>query len=138
MPQRRRSRQGREGLFRASRLASTLLVLFIPSRDRANRPVRQEQWVQRALKCLGELFGGATAYPRGKGVWRDDAQDGILLFDEPVVVQCYTTANLIERHADELREFLIEMGTELRQGAVGFVIDKDYLEIDFPLREERR
>jgi hypothetical protein len=32
---------------------------------------------------LGNLFGGATAYPRGKGVWRDDEQGGKLPFESP-------------------------------------------------------
>ena len=74
-----------------------------------------------------------TAYPKGKGVWRDDEQGGRLLFDEPVVVQCYTSDEAIRRQARALREFLVLMGTECRQGAVGFVIDRDYLEIRFPL-----
>ncbi len=48
-----------------------------------------------ALKVLGECFGGATAFPQGKGVWRDDAQGGKLLFDEPVVIQCYTNEDAL-------------------------------------------
>lgn len=133
MRKRRQSRRGREELFDATKLASSLLVLFIPSRDRLERPIDQAGWVRRALETLGKLFGGATAYPRGQGVWRDDAQGGKLLFDEPVVVQCYTSAAALEGEARRLREFLVRMGTECRQGAVGFVIDRDYLEISFPL-----
>ncbi len=83
------------------------------------------------------MFGGATAYPKGKGVWRDDDQDGKLLFDEPIIIQCYTSEDAIERQAGALREILIRMGTECRQGAVGFVIDRDYLEIRFPLPRKR-
>src|SRR5688572_24372367 len=76
----------------ASKSASTLLVLFIPSHDRSGTPIDQNRWVDEALGALGSLFGGATAFPKGRGVWRDDAQGGKLLFDEPVVVQCYTAA----------------------------------------------
>ncbi len=119
----------------ASKAASTLLVLFIPSQDREGALIDQEFWVQEALTVLGRLFGGATAFPQGKGVWRDDAQGGKLLFDEPVVIQCYTSDDLIEREALALREFLHRMGREARQGAVGLVIDRDYLEIGFPLDE---
>src|SRR5258705_187512 len=75
----------------ASKSASTLLVLFIPSKDRSDQPIDQAYWVEEALKALGELFGGATAFPQGRGVWRDDAQGGKLLFDEPVVIQSYTS-----------------------------------------------
>jgi hypothetical protein len=30
---------------------------------------------------------------------------------------------------------LIRMGKEARQGAIGLVVDRDYLEIRFPLKE---
>jgi hypothetical protein len=119
----------------ASKSASTLLVLFIPSRDRFDQPIDQGYWVGQALEVLGTLFGGATAFPQGRGVWRDDAQGGKLLIDEPVVIQCYTSEEALERQAVALRDFLVRLGTEARQGAVGFVIDRDYLEIQFPLPE---
>ena len=83
----------------ASKAASTLLVLFIPNRDRTDQPIDQGYWVDETLNTLGTLFGGATAYPQGKGVWRDDAQGGKLLFDEPVVIQCYTSEQAIESRA---------------------------------------
>ncbi len=79
------------------------------------------------------MFGGATAFPQGRGVWRDAAQGGKLLFDEPVIVQCYTSEAALEENAPALREFLMRMGREARQGAIGFVIDGDYYEISFPL-----
>jgi hypothetical protein len=121
--------------FGASKAASTLLVLFIPSRDRTNQAIDQNYWVDETLKTLGTLFGGATAFPQGKGVWRDDAQGGALLLDEPVVIQCYTSEQAIESQAEELKGFLHRMGREARQGAIGFVIDRDYLEIGFPLEQ---
>jgi len=85
------------------------------------------------LKTLGMLFGGATAFPQGKGVWRDDAQGGKLLFDEPVIIQCYASEQAIESRTADMRRFLHRMGREARQGAIGLVIDRDYLEIGFPL-----
>src|SRR3982750_4040710 len=111
----------------ASKGASTLLVLFIPSRDCTDQAIEQGYWVAEALKALGTLFGGATAFPQGKGVWRDDAQGGKLLFDEPVVIQCYTNEQAIESRTADLRRFLHRMGRDARQGAIGLVIDRDYL-----------
>jgi hypothetical protein len=122
-------------LLGASKAESTLLVLFVPSRDRQGDTIDQEMWVTEALKVLGEAFGGATAFPQGRGVWRDDAQGGKLLFDEPVVIQCYTSEKALKQEAGRLREFLIRVGTGARQGAVGFVIDRHYLEISFPLEK---
>ena len=123
------------GSLGASKAASSLLVLFIPSKDRSDAPIDQSFWVSEALNAFGTLFGGATAFPQGKGVWRDAAQGGKLLFDEPVIIQCYTSEYLIEERIIDLREFLHRMGREARQGAIGLVIDGDYLEIGFPLEE---
>jgi hypothetical protein len=53
-----------------------------------------------------------------------------------VVIQCYTSDEVIEQQAEPLRQFLVRMGTEARQGAIGLVIDRHYLEIQFPLDEK--
>ena len=124
--------------FAAAKAESTLLVLFIPSVDRLQRPIDQKTWVDQALEVLGTQFGGATAFPKARGVWRDDANGGRLVFDEPVVIQCYTNPKALEVRAAALREFLVQMGEETNQGAVGLVIDRDYLEIQFPLKEQPR
>jgi hypothetical protein len=50
-----------------------------------------------------------------------------------VVIQCYTSDESLTGHLDDLRAFFQRLGVEGRQGAVGFVIDRDYLEISFPL-----
>ena len=42
----------------------------------------------------------------------------------------------METQADSLRRFLVRMGTEARQGAVGLVIDREYLEIRFPVEQD--
>jgi len=78
-------------------------------------------------------MGGATAFPRGLGVWRDDAQGGKLVWGKPVLIQCYTDEATLEQNANPLRNLLINMGTETNQDAVGFVVDQDYYEIHFPL-----
>ena len=123
-------------VLQAQKNASTVLVLFVPSVDRYDQPIEQEYWVTECLSVFGHLFGGATAFPQGRGVWRDDARGGQLIFDAPVIVQCYTSESALEGNAESLRSFLVRLGKEGRQGAVGFVIDRDYLEIRFPLEEE--
>jgi len=117
--------------FGADKAEGTVLVLFIPSVDRNELPIDQERWESEALTVLGNLFGGATAFPQGRGVWRDDERGGRLVFDAPVIVQCYTSVEAIDESADDLRAFLVRLGEEARQGAVGFVIDRTYLEIRF-------
>ncbi len=118
--------------FRGAKSSSSLLVLYIPSVDRNDVAVDQERWVEEALTMLGAHFGGATAFPRARGVWRDDSNNRRLIFDQPVIVQCYTSEESLDDHGEVLHGFLQRMGTETNQAAVGFVIDRDYLEISFP------
>jgi hypothetical protein len=118
---------------------TTLLVLFIPSADRAGGGLgnkEQKRWVRKAMKLLGKKFHGATAFPRGWGVWRDDAQGGSLVWDRPVLIQCFTSEDALRQHSGALREFLVDLGTRTNQGAVGLVIDRTYYEIEFPLQGE--
>ena len=42
--------------------------------------------LDEALGALGELYGGATAFPQARGVWRDDERGGVLVEDQPVVI----------------------------------------------------
>lgn len=119
-----------ERALQADKRESTLLVLFIPSCDRDESPIDQERWVTAALAFLGRRFGGATAFPQGRGVWRDDRRGGRLVFDKPVIINCYADETALEAGADELRAFLVDMGTQTAQGAVGLVIDRDYIEIE--------
>ena len=98
-----------------------LLVLFVPSVERdGTTPVDQPRWVEEALGLLGTVFGGATAYPKARGVWRDDGREGNLVFDEPVVVHCYTTPAAIEDATNlaRLATFCRRMGREANQGEI--------------------
>jgi hypothetical protein len=109
-----------------------LLVLFVPSVERDGKTrVDQARWVDDALGMLGSVFGGATAYPKARGVWRDDDRGGSLVFDEPVVVHCYTTPDAIEDAGplSRLAAFCRRMGREANQGEVGLVIADEYFAI---------
>lgn len=57
----------------ADKAVSTLLVLYIPSKDRSEQPIDQKFWVELALQVLGKCFGGATAFPQRGG---EDAASG--------------------------------------------------------------
>lgn len=107
-----------------------LVVLFVPSveRDGATQ-IDRDRWVQEALTMFGTAFGGATAYPRAKGVWRDDERGGALVFDEPVVIHCYVTPDTIEdaENLGKLGAFCRRMGGATNQGEVGLIIDGEYL-----------
>ncbi|MBI4403036.1 MAG: hypothetical protein HY537_02675 [Deltaproteobacteria bacterium] len=109
-----------------------LVVLFVPSVERdGTTPIVQPHWVDAALEMFGHVFGGATAYPKAKGVWRDDERGGMLVKDEPVVVHCYTTPVEIEdgRNLAEVGAFCRKMGREAHQGEVGLIVGDEYFAI---------
>jgi hypothetical protein len=99
---RRKPRNGRKALSGGRK--RVLVVLFVPSVERdGTTAVDQQRWVDASLEMFGRVFGGATAYPKAKGVWRDDERGGALVMDEPVVVHCYTTPAISRTIATSLR-----------------------------------
>jgi len=108
--------------------AGTLqITLFVPSVDRNGKPIPQVKWREEALRVFGRLFRGATAFPPGRGVWRDDAGQGELVFDDTVLVTSYVAPKLLTVAAlSELRQFLHRLGRETRQGEVGIIIGGSY------------
>lgn len=109
-----------------------LVVLFVPSVERdGTTPIEQDRWVDAAWEMFGRVFGGATAYPKAKGIWRDDERDGALVKDEPVVVHCYTTSDDIKDPGNlaEPGGFCRTMGRNARQGEVGLVFGDEYFAI---------
>ncbi len=103
------------------------ITLFIPSVGRDGQEVEQEFWREQALAVLGRAFRGATAFPPGRGVWRDDEREGQLLFEQIVLVTSYAReVDVTEESMRELRGFLHQMGREARQGEVGVVVDDTY------------
>src|SRR3989442_13015306 len=90
---------------------STLLILFIPSVDRHMNEINQGYWETSSLELLGARFGGATAFPRGRGVWRDDKQGGRLVFDPPIVGHCYTSPEAARENHEAFRASLVRLGT---------------------------
>lgn len=92
-----------------------------------------------ALSELGTVFGGATAYPQARGVWRDDERGGALVFDEPVVIHCYMTPEAIEDEGNlsRLASFCRRMGREANQGEIGLVIADEYFAIRDFTEDER-
>jgi hypothetical protein len=108
-------------------VGTSLVVVFIPSQDRDGQPIDQEYWVDEVLTTLGRLFRGATAYPRDRGVWRDDERGGSLLKEEPVIVFSYVGEGALTTAAlGDVYRTLSRMGRQANQGEIGVVIDGKY------------
>jgi hypothetical protein len=63
-------------------LGTVHLMVFVPSADKDGRKWKGPPWTRPTLEILGRLFRGATAYPKGLGVWRNDQAGGKLVFDD--------------------------------------------------------
>jgi hypothetical protein len=108
-------------------VGTSQLVAFVPSKDRFGNLIQQDFWVEEVLRTLGNLFRGATAFPRGRGVWRDDQQGGQLILEEPVIVFSYIPETALTATAlEELYRTISRMGRETCQGEIGIVIDGKY------------
>lgn len=107
------------------------VTLFVPSTDRYGEPVDQAYWTEQALATFGRLFRGATAFPAGRGVWRDDQRGGELVYDDTQMVTAYVAAGAFDDDEvlKHLRAFLCRLGREAGQGEVGIVIDGVYFGI---------
>jgi hypothetical protein len=112
-----------------TRTGDRTLQLFVPSVDRDGGPVPRGQryWTEVALELFGRLFGGATAFPPARGVWRDDARGGALVYDDTVIVFSYIGGDVLENTQEEaIFEFIQRLGREGKQGEVGLFIDGTY------------
>lgn len=107
------------------------VTLFVPSVDREGEPIDQAYWAEQAITTFGNLFRGATAFPPGRGVWRDDERGGALVYDDTQMVVSYVSGEILgdEEVLKLLRGFLCRMGREANQGEVGIVIDGSYFGI---------
>lgn len=107
------------------------VTLFVPSVDRFGNAVDQAYWADQALAVFGRLFRGATAFPPGRGVWRDDEHGGQLVYDDTQMVTSYAPESALQ-DAEVLKHlsvFLCRMGREANQGEVGIVISGIYFGI---------
>jgi len=109
-------------------LGTAHLMIFVPSADRHGKKLRGPSWTRPVLRTLGKLFRGATAYPKGLGVWRDDQAGGKLVLDDTTIVFSYVApTDLTNESLREFRAFFHRMGRETNQGEMGLVLDGHYI-----------
>jgi len=128
------TKQRAEGAARAlgasQPLGTAHLMIFVPSVDRDGRKIKGPSWTKPTLETLGKLFRGATAYPKGLGVWRDDRAGGKLVYDDTTIVFSYVAPkDLTPAALGKLRMFLHRMGRVANQGEIGVVLDGHYIGI---------
>ena len=106
-------------------LGNVLFVLFIPSKDKHGKDLKDaELWISAAGDKLTELFGGATEMPPAKGKWYNE-ETGKIIAESVVLIHSYATEARAndEKRIKVLAEFLHRMGRDTNQGEVAVVID---------------
>lgn len=109
------------------------LYIFVPEGQRASTetPVDvQDRWVMKLLRLCSELFGGATAYGRGVGVWRPDTgKNAKTHWDRVTVIQAWIKPELPEKEErlTRLGRKLTEMRRDLRQEEVGCILNGEWI-----------
>jgi len=106
-------------------LANILFILFIPSKDKNGKDLKDpELWTSAAGDKLTELFGGATEMPPARGKWFNEETKKIIP-ESVVLIHSYATEMKAndESRIRILAEFLHRMGRETNQGEVAVVID---------------
>ncbi|MCS7018719.1 MAG: cyclic nucleotide-binding domain-containing protein [Cytophagales bacterium] len=100
---------------------SNNIGIFIPTTIDVNKAIDTKPYVERTLNFLAERFGGATS-KQAKGVWNSE-QAGLV--EETVyVVYTYVTHSDMNRHLDEVIEYVKSLKKELRQEAMAVEINK--------------
>jgi hypothetical protein len=130
------------GIFNAEQESNgTLLVLFIPSKDKDGKDLNdQDVWASSAGSLLTELYGGATNMPPAEGRWYNEETKTIIT--EPVIlIHCYLRQGVVndEEKYKKVAEFLHRMGKKTKQGEVVFVLgDVLYRIRKYTLAEKKR
>jgi hypothetical protein len=92
-------------------------AIYIPNRDRDGMIVEQKAWIERALRLLSDVGGGATAMPPVTGAWLNPDSNELII-EEPVVVYTYVDPDVFEQEIERLRDFVREIGRETNQGSM--------------------
>lgn len=100
------------------------LQLFVPDarlQSKATPVDLHDRWVVLLMRTCADLFGGATSYGRGAGVWKSGDD---YFWDRVTVVEAWADTMKADHagRVDALIGNMLDMGRELRQEAVALII----------------
>lgn len=124
-PARRRSPQVNiaDALGASDQTSVQVLTLYIPSRDRDGRAIKDhDRWVKTAADLLVQVGGGVTIAPPVRGGWQNPK--GKIIWEDTVLLYSYVKPDLFLASLRSLRNFAHRLGRETKQGEVVVEFDR--------------
>ena len=103
--------------------------IYIPNKDKSGHKIDQAKWVDKTLRLLSGICGGATAMPPIRGAWLND-QSGELVIEEPVLVYTFIQPEPFARRLNEIVRLVQEIGKETNQGQMAIEFNHTFYLID--------
>ena len=101
-----------------SRARTHRFTIYIPDRDRENRPVDDfDAWIDKGMMLLTELNGGCTRLPNTSGHWLSERGE-IVKENTALIYSFFWDMAAFERQLPRVREFLHRFGRETNQSEV--------------------
>ena len=104
-------------------------AVYIPNKDKDGNGVEQEKWVEKTLRLLSDICGGATAMPPIRGAWLNK-NSGTLVIEEPVLVYTFIDPDAFAERMQEVVLLEHEIGRETRQGQMAIEFNQTFYRID--------
>ena len=104
-------------------------AIYIPSQDKYGKPVEQKKWIDKTLRLLSEICGGATAMPPIRGAWLN-RESGSLVIEEPVLVYTFIDPDAFAERLTEIVDLVQEIGRETGQGQMAIEFNQTFYLID--------
>ncbi|HXV99724.1 MAG TPA: hypothetical protein VEC93_14975, partial [Anaerolineae bacterium] len=97
------------------------LGVYIPTTLDVDQMIDTSPYVEKTLSFLGQLFGGATS-SQAQGIWSSD--EAGLVSETIHIIRAYTTRAQMNRHLDQVLDFLEGLKAELKQEAMALEVDQ--------------
>jgi len=94
--------------------------VYVPSTVNITEKAETQEWVDKSLSFLSELFGGATA-TIAMGAWL--AKDGALVKEKVTLVLAYATQAQLEAGIEAVYGFCVLMKEKLGQEAIALEVN---------------
>ena len=94
--------------------------IYVPSTTEVDKPIENNEWVDKTLTFLSSSFGGATT-TKALGAWITN--DGKLVKENVNLCFAFADQSQLENKIDEIYNFCVEMKIELKQEAIALEVN---------------